>query len=74
MKRIEGEIVVGAPYSLERYYHAHVMCPTCWLDHPSGFGGRLVRTDSKVMKQCYVCESMAKCYQVVFHGSNTNQF
>ena len=68
MKRIDGIVTVGSPWSIERYKNAHSMCPPCWLDRPDKVMGAkfiMIGTQYRVEKKtCYVCEGVEYCYPI----------
>lgn len=67
MKRINGAIVVGGPWSIERYKNAQSMCLSCWACKPS----KVMENKSITIKHedmnytiCYVCEFISSCCPV----------
>lgn len=68
MKRIEGVIVVGAPYSVIRYTEAHSLCVECLKACPvpiiSGTMLRNIFHFKPSYMQCYVCERFTPSYKL----------
>ena len=63
MKRIDGQIVVGAPRSQVRFLNAPSICDNCLTcEH-----GSYIRTDNHVgtIGVCYVCETITLTVKVV---------
>lgn len=69
MKRIEGEIVIGAPRSPVRYLVAPSICAQCITACPQPIMSVELSEDIRTgwnscIQQCYVCEERKECYSL----------
>ena len=62
VRRIEGKIVIGAPYSIARYTNACTVCDNC-LTTQYGSMLKYVGSDGAI-GTCYVCEGITIVYLV----------
>lgn len=63
MRRIDGQIVVGAPRSQARFFNAPSICDNCLTCEEGGY----IRTDNHVgtIGECYVCEAITLTFKVI---------
>ena len=71
MKSINGQISIGAPFSVARYQHASRVCDACLQAAEKTFGRnrfyRFAKAGTVFLTEpvtCYVCETAAECYIV----------